>query len=116
MGIVAVLCVNDDYINKVISRNLQRQSWELHTAHSSEEAISLVRNLDARVLIVANDSISPMSPEELTTELIRDPVKVINLDVKSPQPPSIFANPKGPLPPAIAVRPSVWLGRSLHVK
>ena len=115
MGILAVLYVDEVHVRKLIAANLKRQGWILAYVDSAIEAIDIIRNEGANLLIVTNNAISPMTFEELSLELGRDPgddkVKVINLDIKSPQPPSIFSNPKGPLPPAIAVRPMVWLGR-----
>jgi hypothetical protein len=117
---VAVVCVDDDHAFRIIEKNLGIQGWIPRRTIGAFAAIEAVRKEEANLLIVANRAIDPMTQEELLIQLARDPgegkVKVINLDIKSPQPPTIFINPKGPLPPAVAVRPVEWIVRNLNLK
>ena len=119
MAVVAVVCVDDKSVYKIIRINLKRQGWVIFQAADGAEALEHVRQESADILIVANQGLAPMTPDELTVELSRDPgdgkVSVINLDVKAPLQPTIFSNPKGHLPPAVAVRPLDWLGRTMHL-
>jgi len=119
MALVAVVCVEEKHIYKVLRINLQRQGWIVFQASNGLEALEHVRKEGASFLIMDTKGILPSTRIQMEVELRKDPgedsVKVINLDVTSPQPPAIFGNPKGPLPPAVAVRPLDWLGRTLRL-
>jgi len=116
MGVVAVICVEEMHIFNLLRTNLKRQGWVVFRAETAEQALEHVRKEGASFLIVDTRGIVPMTHEQLAKEIYRDPgddfVRLINLDIRSPQPPSIFGNPKGPLPPAVAVRPLDWIDQS----
>lgn len=116
MGIVAVVCLAEHHVYRLVRVNLERQGWIVFKAANGLEALEHVRRQGASCLVMDEEGISPTSAADIALEISRDPgndrVKVINLDAKSPAPPSIFGNPKGPLPPAVAIRPLEWIAKA----
>ena len=119
MGVVAVLCVEEKHIFNLIRTQLKRQGWVVFQAKDAYEALEHVRKEAASFLIFDRQAILPFTPEQMSVEISKDPgegvVGMIDLEAKSPPPPTIFRNPKGPRPPAVAVRPLDWIGRTLRL-
>ena len=116
MGIVAVVCLAENHTYRLVRLNLEKQGWIVFKATNGLEALEHVRQQGASCLVMDDQGIWPSTSADIAVELSRDPgddrVKVINLDVKSPAPPAIFGNPKGPLPPAVAIRPLEWIAKA----
>ena len=115
MGVTVILCVEEKHIERLIEGNLQRQGYEVLAAKGGDQTVQFARESSAKIVVCDSNGLAPMTHAQLTYELSIHPgegiVQVVDLDVKSPKPPTIFGNPKGPIPPAVAVRPLDWIGR-----
>jgi len=93
MALVAVVCVEEKHIYKVLRINLQRQGWIVFQASNGLEALEHVRKEGASFLIMDTKGILPSTRIQMEVELRKDPqyseILKVPCPPQSPSDPSI---------------------------